>query len=446
MNLSNNQTGSSCSAGGSRTGVVSAGVGSAGCRVGSGNVQNRVYLDKIFFDNEDLSCPIIAALTANAENFTQDLVIGGAVQQSGCGCGSGSCGGSGCGCGNAGGCGCSGGCGGNCSGGCSGGCGCRSCNTCSCCNFDINCSTKFTITNSCVVVNEIVLPQTRPLPASAVTVDGFPVSALYLQNGRYVADLSGIMPDITKCPCTPLDRHLCSGCGTCSPCNITCDNDGHFFLAEAGGPWEVSLTIVLEGTVSNGKQNCNFKLTLKTRNDVSGSFPITVTGSSNFAMYCVEIPCQTNGIAPSLVFDFNACGVLLNPTLEVESEATEGCADAVSVVLTSNLVLTPGIHLQVVRPTLFALQADEINTCCDDLGQCAGVESCGACSQNCECPSGQQNIGSSGQNRPQTQTSSGTCGSVRNTGSTCRCSGSANVGIRRLPSACQCCDTNGYLF
>ncbi len=424
MNLSGNQTGSSCNAGGSRAGA------GPGGRAGSGNVQNRVYLDKIFFDNEDLSCPIIASLTANAENFTQDLVIGGAAQQSGCGCGSGSCGGSGCGtggsscgcgsggCGSGNGCGCSG----NCSGGCSGsGRGCRSCNTCSCCNFDINCSTKFTVTNSCVVINEIALPQTRPLPASAVTVDGFPVSALYLQNGRYVADLSGIMPDITKCPCTPIDRHLCSGCGTCSPCNITCDNDGHFFLAEAGGPWEVSLTIVLEGTVSNGKQNCNFKLTMKTRNDVSGFFPITVTGSSNFAMYCVEIPCQTNGIAPSLVFDFNACGVLLNPTLEVESETTEGCADAVSVVLTSNLVLTPGIHLQVVRPTLFALQADEVNTCCDDLGQCAGVESCAACSQNCECPSGQQNVGSSGH------------------------TGVTSV-IRRQPSACQCCDTNGYLF
>lgn len=395
MNLSGNQTGSSCNAG------------------GSGNVQNRVYLDKIFFDNEDLSCPIIAALTANTENFTQDLVIGGAAQQSGCGCGS--SGGSGCGC--------SGGCC-NC-GSCGGNCGCRSCNTCSCCNFDINCNTKFTVTNSCVVINEITLSQTRPLAAGSVTVDGFPVSALYLQNGRYVADLSGIMPDITKCPCTPVDRHLCSGCGSCSPCNITCDNDGHFFLAEAGGPWEVSLTIVLEGTVSNGKQNCNFKLTLKTRNDISGFFPITVTGSSNFAMYCVEIPCQTNGIAPSLVFDFNACGVLLNPTLEVESETTEGCADAVSVVLTSNLVLTPGIHLQVVRPTLFALQADEVNTCCDDLGQCAGEESCSSCSQSCECPNGQQNVS----------------GSVRNTGNTC-----TTTMLRRRPGACQCCDTNGYLF
>ena len=30
-------------------------------------------------------------------------------------------------------------------------------------------------------------------------------------------DLSGIMPDITRCPCTPRDRHLCNRCGSCSP-------------------------------------------------------------------------------------------------------------------------------------------------------------------------------------------------------------------------------------
>ena len=70
-------------------------------------------------------------------------------------------------------------------------------------------------------------------------------------------------------------------CGSCSPCAPSCDNDGHFFLAEAPGPWQVSLTIVLEGTVSNGKQTCNFKLTLKTRNDSTGFFPLIVNGSSD---------------------------------------------------------------------------------------------------------------------------------------------------------------------
>ena len=421
MNTTCNQTGNA------RGGARSTGSCSCSAAGAAGTVQNRVYLDKIFFDNEELSCPIIASLTANSENFTQDLVIGGAAQQGGCGstCSANRSSGCSCGCGNTGSCGC-GTSGGGCSGGCgnAGNCGCAGgCGSCSCCNFDINCNTKFTITNSCVVINEIVLPQTRPLPACAVTVDGFPVSALYLQNGRYAADLSGIMPNITKCPCAQTDRHLCSSCAGCSPCNITCDNDGHFFLAEAEGPWEVSLTIVLEGTVSNGKQNCSFKLTLKTRNDVSGFFPLTVSGSSNFAMYCVEIPCQTNGIAPSLVFDFNACGVLLNPSLEVESESSEGCSDAVSVVLTSNLVLTPGIHLQVVRPTLFALQADEINTCCDDLGQCAGTESCSACSQDCECANGQQS-----------------------SGNTCSRGANTRTPSRRLSTACQCCDTNGFLF
>ena len=187
-----------------------------GCSANSavGTVQNRVYLDKIFYDNAELSCPIIASLTANATNFTQELVIGGQAGRTSCGCtnngctggscsGNGSCGGTGCGCS------------GNCGCGCSGGC--ASCNSCGCCNFDFNCNTRFTITNSCVTVNEIFLSETAALPTSAVTVDGFPVSALMLRNGRYVADLSGIMPDITKCPCTPRDRHLCDRCGSCSP-------------------------------------------------------------------------------------------------------------------------------------------------------------------------------------------------------------------------------------
>ena len=97
-----------------------------GCSANSavGTVQNRVYLDKIFYDNAELSCPIIASLTANETNFTQELVIGGQAGRTSCGCtnngctggigcscsGNGSCGGTSCGsCGNCG-CGCSGGC------------------------------------------------------------------------------------------------------------------------------------------------------------------------------------------------------------------------------------------------------------------------------------------------------------------------------------------------
>lgn len=411
-----------------------------GCSVNSavGTVQNRVYLDKIFYDNAELSCPIIASLTANETNFTQELVIGGQAGRTSCGCTNNGCtGGIGCSCSGNGSCGgTSCGSSGNCGCGCSGGC--ASCNSCGCCNFDFNCNTRFTITNSCVTVNEIFLSETATLPTSAVTVDGFPVSALMLRNGRYVADLSGIMPDITRCPCTPRDRHLCDRCGSCSPCAPSCDNDGHFFLAEAPGPWQVSLTIVLEGTVSNGKQTCNFKLTLKTRNDSTGFFPLIVNGSSNFAMYCVEIPCQTNGIAPSLLFDFNACGILMNPTLTIAETSSQRCADAISLALTSNLVLTPGMHLQVARPTLFALQADELKTCCDDLGQCAGEENCSACSQTCTCPSGQQHTGNSCQNRPQNA-----CGSTQGSTRTCGC-GTGTAGIRSI--TCQCCDTNGYLF
>ena len=152
-----------------------------GCSANSavGTVQNRVYLDKIFYDNAELSCPIITSLTANETNFTQELVIGGQAGRTSCGCtnngctgcscsGNGSCGGTSCG--SSGNCGC----------GCSGGC--ASCNSCGCCNFDFNCNTRFTITNSCVTVNEIFLSGTAALPTSAVTVDGFCATDATLQT------------------------------------------------------------------------------------------------------------------------------------------------------------------------------------------------------------------------------------------------------------------------
>lgn len=446
--------------------------GTCDCTGSGGKVgiaRNQVYLDKIFYDKEESSCPIIVPLIAQNPNFTQELRIGGPSRVN---CGIGNCGG-GCGgytnCGGAGsnGCGGGGGCGGgnggagtgcSCFGnaGCANNCcGCGSCVGASCCgcgDFDLNCGTKFTITNSCVTINEIAPTQSGLLTADAVTVDGFAVSALGLRNGRYIADLSGIMPDITKCPCAPIDRHLCDGCGTCSPCGPTCGRDEHFFLAEASGPWAVSLTIVLEGTVSNGKQNRDFKLTLKTKNDKSGFFPLTVSGSSNFAMYCVEIPCQTNGISPSLLFDFHACGVLMNPTLTVDTAGTAACPESVSLILNSNLVLTPSIHLQVIRPTLFALQADEVPTCCDDLGQCAGIETCAdgsqscdaqntrpqnSCKQSCDCQKHAQN--SCGSPQP----SIIACGSAQQPANAGGCLPSS-AGIRSI--ACQCCDTNGYLF
>ena len=323
-----------------------------------GRTENLVFLNKVFYDNTGMSCPVIYPLVTDTENFTQQLSISGSNN----------------------------GCGGSC--GCNGGCGCSGS-----CDFDL-CNAQFTVTNTCVTITSAVLTEAAEFTAEDVTVDGLPVTALTLENGRYFADLSGIMSEITRCPGTPVDRRICGGCNTCDNCNSQCDNNGHFFLAEVGGPWELLFNITIDGYVSNGRCTRDFRLCLKTRSDAGGQFPITVDASNNFALQCVEIPCQSQGIAPSLRFNFEACGMLLNPVLTIApAEApVNGCPAPTELILTASLVVTPAINLQVVRPSLFALNAQEVGTCCDDLGQCddcAPDSGCG-CSDNAAyggCPS-----------------------------------------------------------
>ncbi|MBR6584913.1 MAG: hypothetical protein IKK69_04390 [Firmicutes bacterium] len=299
-----------------------------------GRTENLVFLNKVFYDNTGSSCPVIYPLTTTSEAFTQQLVISSS-NSGNCGCGSG-------------------------------------CNCSNNCDFDL-CNAQFTVTNSCVTVTSAALSEAAEFTAEDVTVDGFPVTSLTLENGRYFADLNGIMTQLTRCPGTPVDRHICGNCNSCDDCNPQCDNDGHFFLAEVGGPWEMYLNITIDGYVSNGRCSRDFRLCMRTRTDAAGNFPVTVDASNNFALQCVNIPCQSQGIAPSLRFNFEACGMLLNPVLTIDPTTEQpgnGCPAPASLILTASLVITPKINLQVVRPSLFAINASEVTTCCDDLGQC----------------------------------------------------------------------------
>lgn len=341
---------------------------------------NLVYLNKVYFDETQVSCPILYGLTTTAETFTQQLTFG-QMRNSGCGCGSGGC--SGC-----------------------GRCGCSCGFDCGCCDFAVTAGTTFRITDSRVIVTGFTLSADAELDAADVTIDGFPVTELALVNGQYVADLSGIMSAITDCPCSDDSSHC--RCSSGSQCSLDCDNGGHFFLAQAPGPWTAGLTIILEGTASNGTRSCSFRLCLRT---IPGEEDagIVIPGSDNFAVYCVEIPCQTAGISPSLVFDFQACAALLNPVLTT-SCTEEGC----SVTLNSTLVITPEISLKVTKPALFNLNAAEVIQDCDNVGQCDECSPDEAC-----CCSGSGRIEERNDRRQEERTRS---------------------------TACQCCETNGYSF
>ena len=200
-------------------------------------MENLVFLSKVFFDNTASSCPVITPIVTNDRNFSQQLIIGDRERDCDCDCD----------------------------------CGCRGNRDC---DFNL-CNAKFTVTNSCVTVTSALQASNSTFSADDVTIDGFPVTDLDFQNGRYFADLSGIMADITRCPCTPRCTHICDDrCDRnrdCKKdCDCHCDRDDHFFLAKVPGPWELLFTIVLEGFVSNGSCTRDFRLCIKTRNDSSG--------------------------------------------------------------------------------------------------------------------------------------------------------------------------------
>lgn len=357
---------------------------------------NLVYLNKIYFSDSQVSCPILYDLTTTAETFTQQLTFGYLPTSSACTCG-GSCGscspsGSRAGC-----------------GGCSASSPCTCCCCCcdcgnSCSDFTVTANTTFTITDASIEVSTFRPSADSTFAAADVTVDGFPVTALQLVNGQYQADLSGIMADITKCPCIQPPAPRCR-CLPDDRCITTCTNGGHFFMAQVPGPWVLGATIILRGTAKNGSRTCSFRCCMQTIPATGGG--ITITGADNFAMNCVEIPCQTGGVSPTLSFDFCTCVSLQNPSLTVT------VVDEVpTVALTATMVLTPEINLQTTRQTLFRLQASEVPVPCDNVGQC---DSCETFTVDTCCCESQSN--------------------------------SSNSIIAAAPSvACQCCETNGYRF
>lgn len=331
--------------------------------------ESLVYLDKVFYDNTQNASPILAQLSTTTNSFTQQLNVG----NDRCGCGRTS--NNNCGCGNAQttqyGCGC--------------GCDC-------CCNVDINQGTTFNIDNVVVVVHSFGLVNAATLTANDVTVDGFPITDIESSGGQFVGDLSGIMSEITKCPCK-------------SPCTNQCP--GNFVLITTEGPWNLEATIIVEGTLNSNGASCQFRLCFA---PVEGT-PLVINGGATFAFCGVDIPCQKGRISPSLILDFDACASLLNPTITVNNMNGNNVA-----VLTGSLVVTPQIELKVTRPSLFNLSAYEVDVPCDDIGQCDACNPCEAecfdLEDNCCC----------NDNR-------GNAFEQRNT---------------QNGNACQCCDTNGF--
>lgn len=286
---------------------------------------NFVYLNKIFYNEKENSSPIITALDSATAEHAQQLNISSNLckstpappRQSSCNCNNNTV---------------------------------RAINTnccCDCCcDFAVTADTTFDITNSYVIVHSYNLTTPADLTAADVTIEGLPITELTVSGNQFTGNISGILPQIMGCSCKPACANTCSG---------------NFIMITAAGPWELSATIVVEGNVYRSGSSCQFRICFNT---AEGSL-LAVTGAASFAFCGIDIPCQISGMAPYLMFDFDACVKLLNPAINVT--CTEGVC---TPVLTGSLVITPTVSLQIVRPSLFNLGECEVPISCDDFGQC----------------------------------------------------------------------------
>lgn len=274
---------------------------------------NLVYIDKVYSYNQETASPLIGTFDSTAP-VEITMNAGERPKRHDC-------------CDHRPGCGC--------------GCDCRDDR----CTFEsLGPDSVFNIERSFVLVESFALANPASLTANKVTIDGFEVDSVSFTNGQFVAALNSIIPEISKTRCQELGL----------------PSKG-FLLVSNVGPWEFTGTFVLEGTVVTGGRTCCFRA----RAPVSTTIPmrIPVPGTSTFAIPRLSLPCTVNGIAPTLNIQFSGAVSMLNPTLTVSCSASR-CV----VNLSTSFAAEPRIHTEVVRRTLFCLEA------CEALLPCDGTE------------------------------------------------------------------------
>ncbi|PWM67977.1 MAG: hypothetical protein DBX38_02675 [Eubacteriales Family XIII. Incertae Sedis bacterium] len=284
---------------------------------------NLVYMDKVYSYNKATACPILHAIAPDTD-WTTELVLESVKDDCDCdcGCGNGCSGNSGCGC----------------------GCGGRSSRRgCCCCNCDSGCTLTseavFNITRSYVLVQSLAL-EDDTLTEDNVTVDGVAVDTLTKVGNKYTATTDNLVNET--------GRERCRELGLPSK---------HFFLITGAGPWQLTAVIVLEGTVNTAGRTCCFQAKFRT------TTPITVDDTSTLAIPKLALPCSVNGVSPTINFSFGGIVYVLNPTI------TATCTDDnCTLALSGSLAVQPQVNAEVVRRTLFCVDA------CEGMLPCDGTE------------------------------------------------------------------------
>ena len=230
----------------------------------------------------------------------------------------------------------------------------------------------FTIDNTFVAVEYF---NTRPpgsINATQVTLDGFNVDSVSFSNGQYTARTANVLPRIQKERC--LERGL--------PTKA-------FFLINNAGPWDFRAKFVLEGTVNTNGRICRFRAIISNAPN-SANISLPPGNLSSFAIPNLSLPCSINGIAPDILFQFDAKINLVNPRLVVNcgtptttasASITDNtqksfvpcqpCPEILSIAsctasLVTTLAVEPRVHVETVRRTLFCVNA------CEGLQPCQG--------------------------------------------------------------------------
>ncbi len=189
-----------------------------------------------------------------------------------------------------------------------------------------------------------------PMQAS---FDGIPAAGISYANGQYSISIADIDSQLQSARC------FRQGLPT-----------KNFFLLTNSGPWMLRATYFLEGVVSANGKTCCFKAKIfNAHNTPNTILPPTVT--SNFAVENVSIPCATNGIVPNVFFQFGAEINLVNPSLIVNP-----CGTGISLI--SNVAVVPTIQIEVVKRSLFEVNAKEAIFNCDGfVEEAEDLISCG---------------------------------------------------------------------
>lgn len=360
---------------------------------------NLVYMDKVFSYNDATGCPLVVPINTGGDNarFYKTTLT---LCQNGCNCG--------CGC----------------------GCGCGSgCNNAR--GLDAN--AQFTVEDSFVLVEVFETAERSCIKPCQVTVDGFPVDSIAQYDDQYVAQTGNLIPRIQK------ERCLEAGLPTKT-----------FFLVTGAGPFAIRARYVLTGTVRSGGQCSNFRLEIENA-PCAPNLRLPSDRLSNFVINDLSLPCTIKGMSPIIRFQFGANAQLQNPQLAVSCEGTGAgtpCATcACTVALLANLVIEPTIQTEVVRKTLFCVDACEAMIPCQGSLEELEAEEDEVCpdpyAPDCKCGTGSRpSVGgtSTGCGCENNCTAGGSCGcgNVGGTTTGCGCGNTAAGGC-----GCGCGNNSG---